>query len=92
MHDTYLKSTGHANIYTQNNDERNVLKTDWNVDYDGDVEDLDLVVSENGNVEHMHRVFDKHDLAAMLQLNSVNKPLDERLRNDFLVDTRVYKV
>ena len=89
---TYIKTTGSAKAYVQHGMHRNANEVSWDVDYNGDNADIDLDIDYNGEMTHYKAVLSNEDLANLLNIPSVNEPLENRLQNDFLVDRRVYKL
>jgi len=89
---TYIKTTGSAKAYVQRGMHRNANEVSWDVDYNGDNADIDLDIGSNGETTHYKAVLSNEDLANLLNIPSVNEPLENRLQNDFLVDRRVYKL
>jgi hypothetical protein len=88
----YLKSTGTATTFVVQNGERHMNQTDWNVDYDGNTADVQLNMNTDGEQDKLNIVLDNKDLAKILNVPTVKKPLEERLYDDFLVDQKVYKM
>lgn len=88
----YLKSTGNATTFVEQDGERHMNQTDWNVDYDGKTADVQLDMTTDGERDKLNIVLDNKDLAKILNVPSVKKPLEERLYEDFLVDQKVYKM
>jgi hypothetical protein len=89
---TYIKTTGSAKAYVQRGMHRNANEVSWDVDYNGDNADIDLDIDYNGERTHYKANLSNEDLANLLNIPSVNEPLENRLQNDFLVDRRVYKL
>jgi len=89
---TYIKTMGSAKAYVQHGMHRNANEVSWDVDYNGDNADIDLDIDYNGETTHYKAVLSNEDLANLLNIPSVNEPLENRLQNDFLVDRRVYKL
>ena len=89
---TYIKTTGSAKAYVQRGMHRNANEVSWDVDYNGDNADIDLNIDYNGETTHYKAILSNEDLANLLNIPSVNEPLENRLQNDFLVDRRVYKL
>jgi hypothetical protein len=83
---------GSAKAYIQRGMQRDAKEVNWDVDYNGDNADIDLDIGNNGEMTHYRAVLSNEDLANLLNIPSVNEPLENRLQNDFLVDRRVYKV
>lgn len=88
----YLKSTGSATTFVDQAGERHMNKTDWNVDYDGKTADVQLDMTTDGERDKLNIVLDNKDLAKILNVPTVKKPLEERLYDDFLIDQKVYKM
>ena len=89
---TYIKTMGSAKAYIQRGMQRDAKEVSWDVDYNGDNADIDLDIGSNGETTHYKAVLSNEDLANLLNIPSVNEPLENRLQNDFLVDRRVYKL
>jgi len=83
---------GTAKAYIQRGMQRDAKEVNWDVDYNGDNADIDLDIGSNGEMTHYKAVLSNEDLANILNIPSVNQPLENRLQNDFLVDRRVYKL
>lgn len=83
---------GSAKAYIQRGMQRDAKEVNWDVDYNGDNADIDLDIGSNGEMTHYKAVLSNEDLANLLNIPSVNEPLENRLQNDFLVDRRVYKL
>lgn len=89
---TYIKTMGNAKAYIQHGMQRDATELDWNVDYDGRDADIDIDIGHNGETARYKAVLSNEDLANILNIPSVNMPLENRLQNDFIVDRRVYKL
>jgi hypothetical protein len=89
---TYIKTMGSAKAYIQRGMHRDAKEVKWDVDYNGDNADIDLDIGSNGEMTHYKAVLSNEDLANLLNIPSVNEPLENRLQNDFLVDRKVYKL
>ena len=83
---------GTAKAYIQHGMQRNANEVNWNVDYDGNNADIDVDIDNDGERKHYKAILSNEDLANILNIPSVNEPLENRLQNDFLVDRRVYKL
>ena len=80
---TLITSTG--NITMQN--DSNVDELKWNANYDGDIANIKLNITEHENIKTdkgFHFKLTNNDLANMLSIPSVNIPIDKRLENDFM--------
>jgi len=80
---TYIKNRGMAKTIIHNNNKNSINETKWDADYDGDVANLSLNVNTDGIKKKYHFTLDNEDLAEMLNVNSVNLPLEQRLKRDF---------
>lgn len=89
MINTYI-SNGSAEVeYVRNGNQIKSNKTSWSGDYDGYDGNLDIEVEENGHLKKTHIDFTNKDLANLLNIQSVEKPLYQRLKNDFLPNQRL---
>ena len=80
---TYIKTMGSAKAYIQRGTQRHANEVKWDVDYNGDNADIDLDIGHNGETTHYKAVLSNEDLANLLNIPSVNEPLENRLQNDF---------
>jgi hypothetical protein len=55
----------------------------WNANYDGDIAKVSLDLKNNGKAKHYNIKLDNSDLAKIFNIDSVNLPLDQRLKRDF---------
>ena len=92
MENTYAKSTGTAKLYLQKHGDRHSSNVNWNMDYDGELADIDLDVTVDGEKDRYNIVLDNDDLTEILHKQSVKKPLEQRLYDDYLIDRKVYKL
>ena len=89
MKNAYL-SNGSAEVeYIYNGNQMKFNKTSWSGEYDGREGNLDIEVEENGHLKKTHIDFTNKDLANLLNIKSVEKPLYQRLKNDFLPNARL---
>jgi hypothetical protein len=88
MLNTYIKNRGITKtIIHDNNDNNNYNKIssiDWDLDYDGDVANISLNTNTDGNVKKYNFAIDSDDLANLLNVPSVDIPLEKRLQMDFI--------
>jgi hypothetical protein len=87
-----MKNVGSMNVYTQKGSERHVNNVGWDVDYDGEIADVDLVVSRDGDTRQVSTRLNNDDIDKLLDMPVVSKSLDERLTDDYLIDKRVYRL
>jgi hypothetical protein len=83
MLDTYFKNKGVTKTIVHNNGVNKVNKIKWEADYNGDVANISIDVDDNGTNEHYTTQLTNEDLDNILNIPSVNKPIDQRLLNDF---------
>lgn len=92
MDNTYIKTFGEGKIYVQHNGDQEMHAAKWDLDYDGDKMNIDVHMNNDGKKEHIHDTLDNEDIQDILQKNSTKGDLQQRLRHDFIVDQRVYKI
>jgi hypothetical protein len=83
MLNTFIKNRGTTKTIIHNNNDNNVNEIEWDADYDGDVANISLDLTNNGNVNHYNVKLDNDDLANILNINSVKMPIHTRLKKDF---------
>ncbi len=92
MENTYIKTFGQGKVYVQHGDEHEMHAAKWDVDYDGNEWDIDVHVNRDGKRDHIHETLDSEDMYRLMQQPSTPGLLDKRLRQDFLVDQKIYKI
>jgi len=83
MLDTYIKNRGITKTIIHNNNRNQIKEMKWDADYDGNVAKISLDLDNNGTHNNYHFSLDNHDLANILNVTSVNLPLERRLKRDF---------
>ena len=83
MLDTYIKNRGSTKTIIHNNHHNNVNEMKWNANYDGDIAKVSLDLKNNGKAKHYNIKLDNSDLAKILNIDSVDLPIDQRLKRDF---------
>ena len=83
MLDTYIKNRGMFKTIIHNKNRNTVNETNWDADYDGTVANVSLDLSKNGKNDHLDFKLTNDDLANLLTIPSVNKPLHKRIKMDF---------
>lgn len=78
-----IKNRGFNETIVRNNGEKQCSKMQWDGKYNGNEGELSLDVSKNGTNKHIEVHFDNQDLAQLLNIPSVNMPLESRLKKDF---------
>jgi hypothetical protein len=98
MLNTYIKNVGSTQTLIGNNCGAHVQEMEWNADYDGNQAKILVNTNLDGKRKMVHYTLDNADLANMLNINSVKKPLDMRLKMDlkkpqvFRLKPRQYKI
>jgi hypothetical protein len=87
MATTYIKNKGISQTVFQDN-QHNQLKNEikWNAKYDGKRANITLDMNDNGKKNKYRVQLNNEDLANLLSIPAVNKPLDTRLKDDFMSD------
>ena len=83
MLDTYIKNRGSTKTIIHDNNKNKVNEINWDADYDGNVANISLDLTNNGKSGHYDIKLNNNDLAKMLNFDSVNLPIDQRLKGDF---------
>jgi hypothetical protein len=83
MLNTYIKNRGTTKTIIHNNNHNQISSIDWDADYDGDVAHIALQANTNGKQERFDISLDNDDLANILNVQSVDMPIDKRLQMDF---------
>jgi Fe2+ transport system protein B len=85
MQQTYIKNKGIAKTMIHTNDKNLVSELNWDADYDGDKANISIDVNENNGkrVKHYDIELDNDNLAELLNIPSINSPLEKRLLQDF---------
>lgn len=81
---TIFKNYGFTQTLLQdkNNKINNVVQ--WKGDYDGKVANIDIDINDNGRNEFVSMKLDNNDLKNLLNIQSVDDTLENRLVKDFL--------
>ena len=83
MLDTYIKNRGSTKTIIHDNNQNNINQINWDADYDGQNANISLDLTNNGKTGHYDIKLNNNDLANMLNFDSVNLPIDQRLKGDF---------
>lgn len=85
MEKQFIKSYGVSNNFVKkNNEDLFINKLKWVGKYDGKKADIDLDINNNGQKQHYDIELDNDEIQNLLNVHSVDKPLDNRLLEDFL--------
>jgi hypothetical protein len=83
MLETYIKNRGMTKTLIHSNNRNEINEIKWDADYDGNTANLDLDIESKGHHNKFHFSLDNNDLANLLNVDSINVPLDQRLKKDF---------
>jgi len=83
---TYIKSQGISQTVIQKPGVNNVNQINWDADYNGQVANLNLDVNTNGKKDNFTLQLSKGDLENLLNIPSIEKPLENRIEDDFLIN------
>ena len=83
MLNTYIKNRGISKLLVHNNNQNQVNEINWDADYDGNTANISVDLNNNGRSNHYDIELDNNDLANILNMKSVNIPIDKRLKTDF---------
>jgi hypothetical protein len=84
MSQTYIKNKGTIKTHIYNDNEKDkVEELKWNADYDGDEANVELDYNNGKRNKHYNFQLDNENLAELLNIPSVNMPLEKRLMRDF---------
>lgn len=86
MKKRYIKSYGVSNnfIKRSDNDDLYINKLKWVGKYDGKKADIDLDINNNGQKQHYDIELDNDEIKRLLNIHSIDKPLEDRLLEDYL--------
>jgi hypothetical protein len=83
MLDTFIKNRGETTTLIHNNKHNDISRINWDAEYDGDIANVSLDLNTNGRNEHFDIQLNNDDLADILNIQTVNSPIDKRLKYDF---------
>lgn len=83
MLNTYIKNRGTTKTIIHDKNHNRINELNWDADYDGDVANISVDTESNGRKKHFDIKLDNDDLANLLNIPSINMPINERLKMDF---------
>jgi hypothetical protein len=83
MLNTYIKNRGITQTIILDNNHNQINQMNWDAHYDGDIANISIDTETNGKSKHFDIKLDNNDLANLLNVQSVNTPIDKRLQMDF---------
>lgn len=97
MLNTFIKNRGSTKTIIHDNNKNKVNVMEWDADYDGNEANVSLDLINNGKTKHYNIKLDNKDLANILSIASVKKPIHKRLESDFKkarfdIDPSVYSI
>lgn len=86
MKNTFIKNEGFSKtiIHNNNNNKNYFNEINWKGNYDGDKAKISLNINDNGMKEHYAFKMNNSELSELLNIPSIDEPIDKRLYNDFL--------
>ena len=90
----YIKNRGFTQTLSRTNNDSEFKEIQWDADYDGQTANISVSSKNDGDKKHYNLSLDNEDLANMLNVPSINMPLDERLQTDFASprDERIIRI
>ena len=80
----YIKNSGETTTYIHNKDRKTMRnKMKWKAKYDGENAHIHVDINNDGNKSKIHTSFTRDDLVRMLNIPSINVPLEKRLADDY---------
>jgi hypothetical protein len=83
MLNTYIKNRGLTQTILHTNNRNQFNETNWDADYDGNMANISVTSNTDGNKKSYSVSLDNEDLANILNVPSINMPIDKRLQIDF---------
>jgi hypothetical protein len=83
MLNTYIKNKGITQTILHNNNRNHINEINWEADYDGDLANIYVDTNKDGKRKHFDISLNNEDLANILNIESVNMPIEQRLQYDF---------
>jgi hypothetical protein len=83
MLNTYIKNQGVTKTFIRHNNHKHMDEVNWNADYDGDIANIIIQTNSDGKRKQYGITLDNEDLANILNVPSIDMPIDKRLELDF---------
>jgi hypothetical protein len=83
MLNTYIKNRGITKTIIHDNKKSHVNLVNWDADFDGDIANISVSSNMDGIKKQFDIQLDKEDLDEILNIPSVEMPLEKRLQLDF---------
>ena len=83
MLNTYIKNQGTTQTIIRDNNHNHFNQINWDANYDGNIANISFNSNTDGKHNKFNVLLDNEDLANILNIRSVNTPIDKRLKMDF---------
>lgn len=83
MLNTYIKNQGITQTIVHDNNHNHFNQINWDADYDGNMANITVNSNNDGKRNRFNISLNNEDLANILNIPSVNTPIDKRLKMDF---------
>jgi hypothetical protein len=90
MLQTYIKNRGTMKTIIHKNHRNKVREIGWDANYNGDKANINIDLNNGKHEKHYTLQLDKDNLADLLNVPSVNMPLEKRLLRDFKKSRKSY--
>lgn len=87
----FIKSYGVSNNFVKKSSDKDdifINKVKWIGKYDGKKADIDLDINNNGEKKHYDIELNNEQIKDLLNIHSVDKPLENRLLENYLSESR----
>lgn len=81
-----IQNQGFTKTVLYDNSKERMSEIKWDANYDGNNAHVLLNINKDGKKQKIDMNLDNDDLAKMLNISTVNKPLEQRLEDDFNID------
>jgi hypothetical protein len=78
-----MQNYGSTKTYMIRNGKKHLNKINWNLNYDGDHVLGKVYVNNDQDRKQYNVSLNNNDIAELFNMNAVNKPIDDRLQDDF---------
>lgn len=78
-----MHNYGSTKTYIMQNGKKHLNKINWNLNYDGDHVHGKVYVKNDNDRKQYDVSLNNNDLVRLFNVNAVNKPIDDRLQDDF---------
>jgi hypothetical protein len=85
------QGTSKTLIRDNNDNQTHIKSSNWNMDYNGDVANIHINNNNDGKMDIYDISLDNNGLENILNMKSVNMPIDKRLMRDFMIQRKTLK-